>query len=192
MASGEGIAAMTGAGTSGVGVTMAAVEGAPEPAAHVPVHKTPSGWRMYALIAAMGFLGAVLRYVLELVFSGAAFPFGTLLINVVGCFFLVVVNGFVGRRLHVHAATVRAMGVGLLGAFTTLSAFTQETLTFFLEGRYGIAALYVALTFVLCFAAALAGVATDDTLACRRLAMFRRRHAQHHEHYGETHGEVPR
>ena len=88
-------------------------------------------------------------------------PYPTLLINVVGCFFLVVVNGFVGRRLHVHTVTVRAMGVGLLGAFTTLSAFTQETLTFFLEGRYGVAALYVALTFGLCFAAALAGTDTD-------------------------------
>ena len=41
----------------------------------------------------MGFAGAILRYLLELAFAGASFPFGTLLINVVGCFALVIVNG---------------------------------------------------------------------------------------------------
>ena len=157
------------------------------PAVHT-LHRTPSGWKVYLIIAGMGFVGAALRYALELVFSGAVFPFGTLLINVLGCYALVIVNGFVGRRLHVNAALVRAMGVGLLGAFTALAAFTQETIDLLVAGRLGAAALYLAATFLLCFAAALAGSLTDDILARRRLAKLREHHLEHHRHYVEEHG----
>ena len=135
----------------------------------------------------MGFVGAILRYLLELAFAGAAFPFGTLLINVVGCFALVVVNGFVGRRLHVGAGLVRAMGTGLLGAFTTLSAFTAETIGMLSDGRFGVAAAYIAVTFVLCFLAALAGSAADDILAKRRMGKLMAHRREHHEQYLKEH-----
>ena len=135
----------------------------------------------------MGFVGAILRYLLELAFAGAAFPFGTLLINVLGCFALVVVNGFVGRRLHVGSGLVRAMGVGLLGAFTTLSAFTAETIEMLVTGRFGVAAGYIGVTFILCFVAALAGSAADDALAKRRMAKLVARHREHHEQHLKEH-----
>ena len=135
----------------------------------------------------MGFVGAILRYLLELAFAGAAFPFGTLLINAVGCFALVVVNGFVGRRLHVGAGLVRAMGTGLLGAFTTLYTFTAETIWMLAGGRFGMAAAYIAVTFVLCFLAALAGSAADDFLAKRRMAKLVARRREHHEQYLKEH-----
>ena len=135
----------------------------------------------------MGFVGAILRYLLELAFAGASLPFGTLLINVVGCFALVIVNGFVGRRLHVGAGLVRAMGTGLLGAFTTLSAFTAETIEMLSDGRFGMAAAYITVTFVLCFLAALAGSAADDVLAKRRMRKLMAHHREHHEQYLKEH-----
>lgn len=144
------------------------------------LHLAPMGWKTYLLIAGMGFVGAVLRYALELAFAGAVFPWGTLIINVVGSFALVVINGFVGRRLHVTAGLVRAMGVGLLGAFTTLSAFTKESIGFFVAGRPGLALVYIAATYILCLGAALAGLAADGLLAKRRYNAMLRRHRAHH------------
>lgn len=156
---------------------------------HRAIHLAPSGWKVYLLIAAMGFIGAVLRYLLELAFAGATFPWGTLIINIAGSFALVVINGFVGRRLHLTAGLVRAMGVGLLGAFTTLSAFTQETLAMLAAGHVGAAAVYGVATYVCCFAAAGAGLAMDGLLAKWRYeTMMRRHHAHHTVSEAETHG----
>ena len=147
---------------------------------HRAIHLAPSGWKVYLLIAVMGFVGAVLRYLLELAFAGAVFPWGTLIINIAGSFALVVINGFVGRRLHLTAGLVRDMGVGLLGAFTTLSAFTAETIAMLAAGRVGVAAAYGTTTYMCCFAAAGAGLAMDGLLAKRRYEALMRRHHAHH------------
>lgn len=133
--------------------------------------------KLYALVGLMGFVGAVLRYALELTFAGEAFPWGTLCINIAGCFVLVIVNGFIGRRMHLDAAVVQAMGAGLVGAFTTLSAFTQETLTFLVAGNAPLACAYIAVTIVGCFGAAcLASIANDG------LARLRVRYLEHRVH----------
>ena len=95
-------------------------------------------------IAAGGALGAVLRYLLsgwvhEL--AGARFPWGTLAVNALGSFFL----GLVMAGLLEHAVTgsvARAFWtIGVLGAFTTFSTFSYETLTLLSIGdwRAGIA-----------------------------------------------------
>lgn len=81
------------------------------------------------LILVMGFIGASLRYLLECALpANGGFPAATLVINIFGCFVLELVNQYVGRRMHLPGALVKSLGVGLVGAFTTISAFSTECL----------------------------------------------------------------
>lgn len=126
----------------------------------------------YILIAAMGFVGALARYALQLAFPGSDFPLGTFLVNIIGCFLLEITYNYLGRRMHLPKALVSGMGVGLLGAFTTLSAFTANTMTLMLDGAYLVAAANVTATLLGCFAATLAGHYVCRMLAARRMRML--------------------
>ncbi len=117
-------------------------------------------------IAAAGALGAVARYGLAgLVhrWSGLRFPVGTLAVNVLGCFLLGLLASLTLVRWPVGPTLRAALLVGLLGAFTTFSAFSFETLTLLREGPLWRAALNVGLSVLLCLLAAWGGV----TLAAR-------------------------
>lgn len=88
------------------------------------------------LVLLMGFLGASLRYLLELALpSQGGFPYATLIVNIFGCFTLEIINQYVGRRLHLPGPLVKSLGIGLVGAFTTLSAFSTECLGVFPRWR---------------------------------------------------------
>ena len=113
-------------------------------------------------IAAAGALGAVARYGLAgLVhrWSDLRFPVGTLAVNVLGCFLLGLLASLSLERWSVGPTTRAALLVGLLGAFTTFSAFSYETLVLMREGTIWRAALNVGLSVLLCLLAAWAGVA---------------------------------
>jgi CrcB protein len=105
------------------------------------------------LVAAGGALGALARYGVSLGMTraaGPAFPWGTLLVNVAGC---LVMGGLIpfltgeGARLGERARLF--LGVGVLGGFTTFSAFGLETWGLVARGRAGLAAVYVAASVVL-------------------------------------------
>ncbi len=110
-------------------------------------------------------LGGVLRFgVSELVHAWwrGAFPMGTLVVNVTGCVaigFLVVAMGGPLVRDEQRAALL----IGLLGGYTTFSAFGRETLALMQDGRPGAALLNVALSNAL----GLAGVWLGWMLATR-------------------------
>ena len=74
--------------------------------------------------------------------AGAHFPLGTLAVNVAGCLLIGVVFGFFERG-HVSSAGYLFLTTGVLGGFTTFSAFSVETLALFRNGHLGHAALYV-------------------------------------------------
>lgn len=112
-------------------------------------------------IAAGGALGAVLRYLLsgwvqEL--GGSRFPWGTLAVNVVGSFAL----GLLMAGLLEHAATAPVTRtfwtIGVLGAFTTFSTFSYETLALFSIGDWSAGIANVAANLGLGLAAALLGL----------------------------------
>ena len=95
-----------------------------------------------------GGLGSVLRYLIgqwSASAFGVAFPYGTMIVNLVGCFALgVVVQLALAGSWH---GDVRAaIAAGFIGGFTTYSSFNQETLTLFASGATGAAALNVAIT----------------------------------------------
>lgn len=117
----------------------------------------------------MGFIGAIARYGLQIAFPSADFPFGTFFINLFGCFLLEITYNYLGRRMHLPRTLINGIGVGLLGAFTTLSAFSVDTIRLATEGAYLIAATNVIVTSLCCFASALAGHYVCRILAAKRM-----------------------
>lgn len=112
-------------------------------------------------IAAGGALGALLRYLI----SGWAqslgsdrFPWGTLTVNVAGSFLLGVVMTTALTHVGGEAWGRHFLGIGLLGAFTTFSAFSYETVVLLQIGDWEAGAANVLLHLVLGFAALLAGL----------------------------------
>ena len=83
------------------------------------------------LVGAGGFIGSMLRYtVRELVnrtFPLSGFPYGTLVVNVLGCFFIGLVSGLAESR-QIFSPNFRLfVMLGFLGGFTTFSTFGYET-----------------------------------------------------------------
>ena len=123
------------------------------------------------LVMAMGFIGASLRYLLEMALpAGSGFPLATLAVNIFGCFVLEILNNHVALRTQLPAPLVKSMGVGLIGAFTTVAAFSTESLSFLQSGKYALFALYMVVTVLTTFAAAWAGELVADRLGRRRAA----------------------
>jgi CrcB protein len=112
-------------------------------------------------VALGGGLGALLRYWTATAvqsWRGAdVFPWGTLVVNVVGCFAMGVVAALVERRLLVAPEARAFVAVGVLGGFTTFSAFAQETSTAFRTGAPLVAVANVAASLALCLLAVSAG-----------------------------------
>jgi len=109
-----------------------------------------------------GAAGTGARYLLSgwaLVAFGPAFPYGTIGVNVLGSF-------LVGLLVQIFVATPGlsptlrlALTTGVMGGFTTYSAFNQETVRYIEDGAWRFALGNVALTLLLCLAAGCAGMA---------------------------------
>ncbi len=105
------------------------------------------------LIGSGGFLGSVARYAL----SGAVqrwlrsetFPFGTLAVNVLGCFVIGVLAYLSDARSALSADTRAFLMVGILGGFTTFSAFGNETMNLAGDGERWLALANVVASVVL-------------------------------------------
>ncbi len=117
------------------------------------------------LVLIMGFIGASLRYLAEALLPAAGgFPAATLIVNITGCFMLEIINQFIARRTNLPTPLVRSMGIGLIGAFTTIAALSTENLAFLQAGRYGMFALYLGATVVTTFLSAWVGKLVADQL----------------------------
>jgi CrcB protein len=112
-------------------------------------------------IAAGGALGAVLRFwVSSGVYAalGRSFPFGTLAVNVIGSMVMGFLYVLMIDRLATGAEWRAFALVGLLGAFTTFSTFSIETLTLMQDALYLRALLNVFISVFACVGAAMLGV----------------------------------
>lgn len=98
-----------------------------------------------------GFLGAIARWQISgfvQTKAGAAFPLGTLVVNVVGCAAIGAILTLVQERGSFSPATRLFLVTGFLGALTTFSTFGHETLELLRVGRVAAAGLNVALNAV--------------------------------------------
>jgi CrcB protein len=112
------------------------------------------------VVATGGALGAVSRYAVSgwvQGWAGARFPWGTLCVNLLGCFLL----GFLAGRWERATAPASwrlLWGVGFLGAFTTYSTFALETGTMLRDGAWTGAGAYTILHVALGLVAVFAGL----------------------------------
>lgn len=112
-------------------------------------------------IAGGGALGALLRYAVSSgvhALLGRGFPYGTLTVNALGSFAMGLLSVLLVERLAAGPHWRAALLVGLLGAFTTFSTFSMETLMLLEQGALGRAGLNVAGNLLLCLGMAWLGL----------------------------------
>lgn len=94
-----------------------------------------------------GGMGAVLRFLLSgwiPLWAGTRFPWGILLINVLGCLAIGLLSAIGEYRVNLDPELRIFLTIGLLGGFTTFSTFSYETLALLRDGDLLLAGLYVA------------------------------------------------
>lgn len=112
-------------------------------------------WQIYLLIMAGGAVGSAARYFcsgLVAMLAGPTFPWGTIVVNVVGSFligFFNTVSGPDGRFL-IGTEVRQFVMLGLLGGFTTFSSFSLQTLNLMREGEWLPAGANISLSVALC------------------------------------------
>ena len=118
---------------------------------------------IHTLIVALGgALGAALRHLTGLAalrLLGPNFPFGTLTVNVVGSFLMGIVVELLARRYGASNEMRLFLATGVLGGYTTFSAFSLDAIVLWERGAQGLAAAYVGLSVALSLAALFGGLA---------------------------------
>ena len=113
-------------------------------------------------IAAGGACGALLRFwISQGVYGlvGRGFPFGTLVVNVIGSTAMGVLYIVFFERHDIAPEWRSALVVGFLGAFTTFSTFSMDTLLLMQQGEHAKAGMNIALSVALCLAGCWLGMA---------------------------------
>lgn len=109
-----------------------------------------------------GALGTGVRYLVGLWAGqrfGTSFPYGTLIVNITGCFFIAAVMQFAMSVAAFPPNLRLALTTGFLGGLTTYSSFGYETTKLAQDGARGAALVNFGVTTVACFAAVLLGSA---------------------------------
>ncbi len=112
-------------------------------------------------IAAGGAIGALARYWVSsaiYTFMGRGFPWGTLTVNIIGSLLMGALFVLFMERISFATEIRAAVLVGLLGAFTTFSTFSIETLYLMESGEYGKAGLNIVVSVTACILATWIGV----------------------------------
>ena len=117
--------------------------------------------KLLLVIAAGGALGAVGRYATANLVGrllGHGFPYGTIVVNVVGSLILGALIEFMALKWNVGLELRAFLVIGVLGAFTTFSAFSLDTVVLFERGELAATFVYVITSVVLSIAALFAGL----------------------------------
>jgi CrcB protein len=116
----------------------------------------------YVLVFLGGGLGATLRHVVNVTWAcclGTAFPYGTFIINITGSTVMGLIAGYLAFKGAASQPWRLFLMTGILGGYTTFSAFSLDTALLYERGEIGLAALYVLGSVVLSIAGLFAGLA---------------------------------
>lgn len=108
-----------------------------------------------------GGIGATMRYGLQGVVHrivGAGFPYGTLMVNVLGSFAIGFLMALFEDRFIVNPSLRVFLTIGILGGFTTFSSFSYETIALFRDGSFVPALMNVTLSLLGCLGATGLGI----------------------------------
>jgi CrcB protein len=117
-------------------------------------------WKAYLWVSLGGILGANLRYFVSRIitrFSDAAFPYGTLLINISGSLILGFFLIWTTDRVLVDPKWRLLVAVGFCGSYTTFSSYAFETMSYFEQGHWALFASNILANNVFCLGAILVG-----------------------------------
>jgi len=116
----------------------------------------------FLAISLAAIVGANLRYLLSRIAArqfGPVFPYGTLLINVVGSFIVGFFIIWTTERVLIDPRWRLVVVIGFCGSFTTFSSYAFETVAYFEQGQWGLLAVNILSNNLLCLGAAFAGMA---------------------------------
>ena len=118
-------------------------------------------------VAMGGAVGAMLRYAISsgiYAWFGRSFPYGTLVVNIAGSFSIGLLSILLVEKFNVPQEWRLALVVGVLGALTTFSTFSWDTLDLMQQGLMQRALMNVLLNVVLCISAAWFGASWAKTM----------------------------
>jgi len=96
-------------------------------------------WLKILAVGSGGFIGATGRYLLSLFaqskFPDSEFPYGTVIVNMLGCLFIGFLAGLFELKSWAHPEFRLFIFVGILGGFTTFSTFSHETFLLWENGK---------------------------------------------------------
>ena len=113
--------------------------------------------RNFLLVALGGGIGSMLRYGTSLMINAKYFPWATLAVNIIGSFLIGLILALSIKEESILYNWKLFLATGVCGGFTTFSAFSLENMELLQNGKYLLAATYIALSVVLGIAAAFAG-----------------------------------
>jgi CrcB protein len=116
----------------------------------------------YLVVFLGGGLGAAMRHGINLAVArmlGTAFPYGTSLINITGSFIMGLVAAYFAFKGNASQHWRLFLTTGILGGYTTFSAFSLDVALLYERGEFGMAALYVIASVVLSIVGLFAGLA---------------------------------
>jgi CrcB protein len=116
----------------------------------------------YVLVFVGGGLGATSRHVINMTCArcmGAAFPWGTFIINITGSTVMGLIAGYLAYKGEASQPWRLFLMTGILGGYTTFSAFSLDTAVLYERGELGLALAYVLGSVVLSIAGLFAGLA---------------------------------
>ncbi|MEO6382261.1 MAG: fluoride efflux transporter CrcB [Nitrobacter sp.] len=122
----------------------------------------------YLLVFVGGGLGATLRHAVNIVCArafGTHFPFGTFIINITGSIVMGLIAGYLAFKGNAAQPWRLFVMTGILGGYTTFSAFSLDTALLYERGEIGLALLYVVGSVGLAIAGLFGGLALVRHLA---------------------------
>ncbi len=111
-------------------------------------------------VAVGGAIGSMARFLISQKvnqMTGIAFPYGTLIVNVLGCLLIGFLSTVLIERFLVSVVWRAGILIGVLGGFTTFSSFSLDTFKLYEQGSFVAASLNVFLSVILCLSATLLG-----------------------------------
>ncbi len=116
--------------------------------------------KMILAIGLGSFIGGITRYLISLSIHQrilSSFPFGTLTVNILGCLLIGIVFGLADRG-NMSQEWRLFLATGILGGFTTFSAFSNETVGMLRDGQFIHASAYIAASVLLGLIATFIGI----------------------------------
>jgi CrcB protein len=122
----------------------------------------------YLIVFLGGGVGAALRHGINLASArslGTAFPYGTLIINVTGSLLMGLIAGYFALKGDASQHWRLFLTTGILGGYTTFSAFSLDAALLYERGEVGAAAIYVTASVAVSIAGLFAGLAIARSFA---------------------------